>query len=193
MQGAEGADRGFLTARYFCNSLHSEWWRDRSKSGGQLVEQIIHLFDLARYLLGEPVRVYSMQENLFHRGVKGYTVEDASGTVVRFESGSIGVFAATNGAIPNRWDYDLRVMVAGLTADFENANVAAFHHTAGAWPATTSVGSQKDVFLAETLDLIAAIRENRPTAVPIQEGVRSLRFVLAAAESAQRDTPVDTS
>ena len=55
MQDA-GAKRGFLTARYFCNSLHSEWWRDRSKSGGQVVEQIIHLFDLARFLLGEPAR-----------------------------------------------------------------------------------------------------------------------------------------
>jgi predicted dehydrogenase len=185
------ADRGFLTARYFCNSLHSGWWRDRSKSGGQLVEQIIHLFDLARFLLGEPVRIYSMQENLFHRDVGDYTVEDASGTVVRFESGSIAVFAATNGAIPNRWEYDLRVMLSGLTADFENENRADFHHTAGAWPMTTSIGSQKDVHLAETLYLLAAIREGRPTAVPIEEGVRSLRFVLAAAESAERDAPVD--
>ena len=136
IQDADVADRGFLTARYACNSLHSEWWRDRSKSGGQVVEQVIHLFDLARFLLGEPVRVYSMQENLFHRDVEDYTVEDASGTVVRFHSGSIGVFAATNGAIPNRWEYDLRVVVPGLTADFENANQAVFHHTAGAWPTT---------------------------------------------------------
>jgi len=191
LQDVEGTGRGFLTARYFCNSLHAGWWRDRSKSGGQLVEQIIHLFDLARFLLGEPARIYSMQNNLFHRDVEDYTVEDASGTVVRFQSGSIGVFAATNGAIPNRWDYDLRVIVPGLTADFENANRAVFHHTAGAWPSTTSIESEKDVFLAETLDLLAAIREDRPTAVPIQEGVRSLRFVLAAAESANRETPVE--
>jgi predicted dehydrogenase len=187
------ADRGFLTACYFCNSLHSGWWRDRSKSGGQLVEQVIHLFDLARFLLGEPARIYSMQENLFHRDVEGYTVEDASGTVVRFESGSMAVFAATNGAIPNRWEYDLRVMLPGLTADFENENRAVFHHTAGAWPTMTSIGSEKDVHLAETLDLLAAIREDRPTAVPIEEGVRSLRFVLAAAESAERDAPVDVA
>ena len=191
IRDGEPAGKGFLTARYFCNSLHSGWWRDRSKSGGQLVEQIIHLFDLARFLLGEPVRIYSMQENLFHRDVEDYTVEDASGTVVRFESGSIGVFAATNGAIPNRWEYDLRVMLPGLTADFENENHAVFYHTAGAWPTTTSIGSEKDSHLAETLDLLAAIREDRPTAVPIQEGVRSLRFVLAAAESAERDAPVD--
>ena len=100
IQDAGGEGGAFMSARYACNSLHSWWWRDRSKSGGQLVEQVIHLFDLARFFLGEPVRVYSMQDNLFHRDVADYTVEDASGTVVRFESGGIAVFAASNGAIP---------------------------------------------------------------------------------------------
>jgi len=191
MRDAGAGGRGFMTARFFCNSLHSWWWRDKSKSGGQLVEQIIHLLDLARFLLGEPVRVYSMQDNLFHQDVQDYTVEDASGTVVRFDSGGMAVFVASNGAIPGRWDYDLRVILPGLTADFEDANHAVFHHTGQEWPMTTAVASEKDLHLAETLDLIAAIREDRPTAVPIEEGVRSLRFALAAARSAEEDAPVD--
>ena len=33
--------------------------------------------------------------------------------------------------------------------------------------------------MAETLDLPDAIEEDRPTAVPIEEGVRSLRLALA--------------
>ena len=45
--------------------------------------------------------------------------------------------------------------------------------------------------LAETLDLLEAIREDRPTAVPIEEGVRSLQLALAAAQSAEEDAPVD--
>lgn len=185
--------KGFINARFFCNALHSWWWRDKSKSGGQLVEQIIHLLDLARFFLGEPVRVYSMQENLFHQNVEDYTVEDASGTVVRFESGGMAVFVASNGAIPKRWDYDLRVILPDLTADFEDANHAVFHHTDQEWPSTTTITSEKDVYLAETLDLLAAIREDRPTAVPIEEGVNSLRFGLAAAQSAEQDAPVDVS
>ena len=55
---------GLMSARYFCNSLHAPWWRDRSKSGGQLVEQVIHMVDLMRYLMGDAVSVYSRQENL---------------------------------------------------------------------------------------------------------------------------------
>ncbi len=191
VQDAKIEGRAFMSARYACNSLHSWWWQDRTKSGGQLVEQVIHLFDLARFFLGEPVRVYSMQGNLFHRDAADYTAEDASGTVVRFDSGGIAVLAATNGAIPKRWDYDMRVVLPDITADLEDANHAVFHHTRQEWPATTTVASEKDMHLAETLDLLAAIREDRPTAVPIEEGVRSLRLVLAAAQSAEQDAPVD--
>jgi predicted dehydrogenase len=184
---------GFLAARYACNSLHSWWWRDRTRSGGQLVEQVIHLFDLARYFLGEPAQVYSVQDNLFHREVEDYTIEDASATVIRFESGGMAVISATNGAIPNRWEYDWRLVLPGLTADFSNANQAVFYHTDRAYPATTTIAADRDLYLAETLDLIAAIRDDRCPAVPIDEGVLSLNLVLAAANAAQQNLPLAVS
>ncbi len=34
------------------------WWPTYATSGGQIVEQNIHLFDMLRYLFGEPERVY---------------------------------------------------------------------------------------------------------------------------------------
>lgn len=188
-QGAKAAS--FMTARYACNSLHSWWWRDRSKSGGQIVEQIIHIFDLARYLLGEPASVYSVQENLFHHAVEDYTVEDVSATVITFQSGSIAVIAATNGAIPNRWDSDWRIFQPGLTADFADANHALFNHTGQISQAARSIVSDKNLYLAETLDLISAIRENRSPAIPIEEGVISLNLVLAAAQSAAKKKPME--
>src|SRR5919106_4111518 len=61
MASGEIGAAGLMSARYFCNSLHAPWWRDRSKSGGQLVEQVIHMVDLMRYLVGEPISVYSRQ------------------------------------------------------------------------------------------------------------------------------------
>lgn len=189
--GAGGAAGGFISARYFCNSLHRPWWRDRSKSGGQLVEQIIHLVDLTRFLLGEPARVYSAQENLFHRDVPDYTVEDASGTVIRFASGGLAVLAASNGAIPGRWEGDLRVCLRGLTADLWEPNRGTFYDTARTDPAPEVMEGGEDPYLAETLDLLAAIREDRDTAAPIEEGYRSLRLALAAARSAELDAPVD--
>ena len=183
----------FMSANYACNSLHAPWWRDRTKSGGQLVEQVIHIVDLTRYFLGEPVQVYSMQENLFHRDIEGYTAEDASATVIRFASGSMAVIAATNGAVPNRWEYGWRLFMPGLTADFQDANHAVLHHTGQPYAAATTIAAEKDMHLAETLDLLAAIRDDRPTVAPIEEGVRSLNLVLAAARSAELGAPVSIS
>ena len=118
-----------MSARYFCNALHADWWRARDKSGGQVVEQAIHMFDLLRYLLGDAVSVYSRQENLFHREVPGYTIEDVSATVVGFASGAIGVVYATNAAIPGKWINDYRVVAHRLTAEFASANQATFVFT----------------------------------------------------------------
>jgi len=183
-------ERGFMIARYACNSLHNWWWRERAKRGGQLVEQVIHIIDLTRFFMGEPIKVYSMQDNLFHQGDGGYTSEDSSVTVIRFDSGGIATISATNGAIPNRWDDDWRFFTGDLTSDFSDANHAIFHHTTEKNLPQTTIAAEDDLYLAETLDLIAAIRDDRDTAVPIEEGVLSLNLALAAAEAAKQDAPV---
>jgi predicted dehydrogenase len=175
---------GLMSARYFCNSLHAPWWRDRSKSGGQLVEQIIHMVDLMRYLMGEPVSVYSRQENLFHRDVADYTVEDVSATIFGFPDGAMGVIYATNGAIPGKWINDYRLVSQKLTAEFTNANHAAFHFTAEAPVRTETITSDKNVHLAELQDLITAIRTHGKTRTPMREGAKSLDMALAATQSA---------
>jgi predicted dehydrogenase len=182
--------KAFMVARYSCNSLHSWWWRDKDKSGGQLVEQAIHLLDLARYFLGEPESVFSSQENLFHQGAEGYTVEDASATVIRFRNSSLAVVAATNGAIPGRWDCDWRIVLPGLTADFSDPNHATLYSTASEWPSLTTIASEKNMYRALALDLIEAIRTDRLPAVPIEEGVLSLELALAAARSAEQASPI---
>jgi predicted dehydrogenase len=176
---------GLMSARYFCNSLHSPWWRSREKSGGQLVEQIIHMVDLIRYLLGRPSSVYSRQENLFHQDVPGYTVEDTSATIFGFRSGALGVIYASNGAIPNRWINDYRVVTRNVTAEFSNANNAVFHMTAQDGVPQRVITSERNVHRAELLDLIQAIRTGGQTRTPMREGALSLELALAATTSAQ--------
>ena len=48
LDSGEAGPVGLMAARYFCNALHAHWWRTREKSGGQVVEQAIHMFDLMR-------------------------------------------------------------------------------------------------------------------------------------------------
>jgi len=185
IMSGEAGTPGLMSARYFCNSLHASWWRDRSKSGGQLVEQVIHMVDLMRYLMGDAVSAYSRQENLFHRELVDYTVEDVSATVFGFQGGAIGVIYATNGAIPGKWINDYRLVSQKLTVEFTNANNALFHFTSETPVRTETSSSEKNVHLAELQDLLTAIRTDGQTRTPMREGAKSLDMALAATHSAE--------
>jgi predicted dehydrogenase len=185
MSSGEIGPAGLMSARYFCNSLHAPWWRDRSKSGGQLVEQVIHMVDLMRYLMGDAVSVYSRQENLFHRDAPDYTVEDVSATVYGFPGGAIGVIYATNGAIPGKWINDYRFVSGKLTAEFTNANNAVFHYTAEDPVRVETIQREKNIHLAEIQDLLTAIRTDGQTRTPMREGAKSLDMALAATHAAE--------
>ena len=185
-------EAGLMTARYFCNSLHAEWWRDRTKSGGQVFEQAVHLVDLMRYLLGEAATVYSRQTNLFHRAVPGYTVEDVSGTVFGFQSGAIGVLAATNGAIPNRWEYDFNYVARNLTIQARDADHALLTYTAEVDLRTETIASDADVYALEMDEFLNAVRTGGPTTTPMREGALTLAMAAAAmrAGESHREEPV---
>lgn len=184
MDSGETGPAGLMSARYFCNSLHAPWWRVREKSGGQLLEQVIHMVDLVRYLMGEPATVYSRQANLFHQHIPDYTVEDVSATIFSFESGALGVIYATNNAIPTRWINDYRLVTQKITAEFEDANHAVFHFTDTPDQPPRKIATEKNYHLAELLDLLNAIRTNRETRTPLREGAKSLDLALAAVRSA---------
>ncbi len=190
IESGQAGPVGLMSARYFCNALHAPWWRMRDKSGGQLVEQVIHMVDLMRYLMGRPATVFSLQNNLFHRDTPGYTVEDVSGTLVSFENGGVGVIYATNGAIPGKWINDYRLVAGRLTAEFTDANHATFTHTAGDYLKMHTIASEQDYYRLEMLDLYEAIRTGGATRTPLREGALSLDLALAATRSAETGLPV---
>ncbi len=183
-EGRTGAT-GLLTARYFCNAVHAPWWRDKAKSGGQVLEQVIHLLDLFRFLGGEPAAVFARQDNLFHREVPGYTVEDVSATLITFRNGGLGLVAATNNAIPGKWTHDYRVVAQRMTADFTGPNHATFTPTDAPGETPIDVASDRDFRREQMLDLFNAIETGGPTRTPIREGAKTLDLALAVVRSAE--------
>jgi len=65
------------------------WWRVFAESGGQMVEQTTHIFDLARYLMGEVKSVHAFTRTGLMQEVERYDVHDASVTNLVFASGTI--------------------------------------------------------------------------------------------------------
>lgn len=65
------------------------WWVKRSTSGGQIVEQTIHQFDIIRYMFGDPEQVFTMGTKGFVKGIDGYDTEDLTVTSVKFKNGAL--------------------------------------------------------------------------------------------------------
>jgi myo-inositol 2-dehydrogenase/D-chiro-inositol 1-dehydrogenase len=71
----------------------ASWWKKRSTSGGQIVEQTIHQFDIIRYVFGEPDTVFTMGTKGFVNNIEGYDTEDLSTTIVRFKNGALATIS----------------------------------------------------------------------------------------------------
>lgn len=69
------------------------WWKDKELSGGQIVEQTIHQFDIIRYVFDEPVEVCTYGTRGFVKGIPDYNTDDCSVTIVKFRNGAIGTIS----------------------------------------------------------------------------------------------------
>lgn len=184
---------GVIQVRYFCNSLHGPWWREKEKSGGQIVEQIVHSYDLARYLFGPVKSIYAYATNQFHQGVERYTSEDVSSSVIIFKNGAVGSVTGTNGAIPGKWINDYRVVTQFYTCEFSDSNNAVIYDTRDAANVEKiTIESGRVWFRLEADDLFAAIDDKKhQVRCTLQDGAITQRLVLAASESAAKGKAIE--
>jgi len=158
------------------------WWRKYETSGGQIVEQNIHLFDGLRYIIGEPDRVYCAAGKGIVTGIDGYNVHDYSSAVVTFKNGVIanmftGCYTGNGVGMQNgisivaddvRIEYKLRESATLFTKDGD-----------------TVVKSTIDQGVTEDRTFIDAIKSGNGSAIrsPYSDAVKSLAFTLACNES----------
>jgi predicted dehydrogenase len=173
--------------RFWCNALHGPWWRRREMSGGQILEQAIHVYDLALYLMGRPQVATGFAANLCHQDVENYTVEDTSVASIRFESGALAAIHASNCAVPMEWTHDYRVVCEKVTAIFRDPNEAEFIFTGGEGIARHSVSAEKDLMASEDANFLASIRGDAEPHATIQEGLLGVQLTSAVLQSAESD------
>src|SRR3954470_2833094 len=69
------------------------WWSTRALSGGQIVEQAVHVLDLIRVLGGEVVEV-NAYANAAPPGTPDADVDGATVAILKFQTGAVGTVAA---------------------------------------------------------------------------------------------------
>lgn len=188
---ADAGRVGMMTAAFHCNNLHAPWWREEAKSGGQILEQLLHLIDLVRHFMGEPDSVVARRARLFH-GEPSYDVEDVSAMIFGWDDGRIATLNANNIAVNGIWHKEWALFAERMTGRFGSWNEAEFRASDGGGEPRIIAGGTSP-FEAQLLDLADAIRDKRPPRVPLREGATSLRLALAARQAADEKREIRLS
>ncbi|GAA1758218.1 Gfo/Idh/MocA family oxidoreductase [Kocuria aegyptia] len=158
------------------------WWGRTDRSGGQVVEQLTHVLDTARFLLGEAVEVYAAGVRGTPDGTEAEDgdVDDATAATVRFRSGAVATLAATS-ALAVKHRAALHTVSRGLVLELAEEGLTAF------WPAErTEHAPTEDPRVAVDREFLEAVRgEREATRAPYGEALRTHRLACAIAQSAR--------
>lgn len=186
MNSGEAGKPTLFIANYECNSLHSPWWTDVNKCGGQVFEQVIHLYDMAYYIMGKADTVTGFVANLCHRDVPGYTVEDTSTVAIRFQSGALGSITGSNCAVPGRWVGIFKIVFENMVVEFPDFNEMRIIYTKGDVREET-LHFDTNVRWEENRHFVDVLLGKAPEFAPICEGLDGLRLVSGAVESSSNE------
>src|SRR5215212_7098399 len=156
------------------------WWSRKSLSGGQMVEQTTHIFDLARVLVGEVSEVFAMEAQS-RVDDSGDDISHASTVSLRFASGAVGSISSTC-LLDWRHRVELQLYCEGMAIE-----LSEFDLMIDVGQGRPVRKAQGDPFVREDRDFLDAIqgKANRIRA-PYAEAARTHRLASAAAHSAAK-------
>ncbi|MCA1645062.1 MAG: Gfo/Idh/MocA family oxidoreductase [Chloroflexi bacterium] len=156
------------------------WWVVESLSGGQMVEQTTHIFDLARLLVGDVTRVYAATERLDRAAFPGMDVAEVSMATLHFASGALGSVSST---CLLKWPHRIGLHLFSEGMAIELSEFEIMVDVGRGRPVQTATG---DPFVREDRDFIDAVqgKQNRVRA-PYAEALKTHRLSTTAARSAR--------
>ena len=190
------------------------WWRDKDLSGGQIVEQTIHQFDLIRAVYGEPAEVFTYGMRGMVKEFEDYNTDDLSVTSSRFATGALssiatGCYALDGASFDSKITFSSRdarldhylltkVDVYGQeVAETEEGLIFKGDGTMvqGEDKAGASYKDSGDAGLICDRTFIDAVISGDPSKIrsPYADAYKSLVFTLACNESMATGQPVDIS
>ena len=158
------------------------WWRIKAQSGGQIVEQTTHTFDLARYVVGEPTLVYAQGTRGFIKDMPNYDVEDASTVTVQFANGAVGSLMS---CCASKSGGGVHLTVA---ASNNYVTFTGWEHSAVIRKSALEeerITGESNIFEIEDGAFIEAVKTGNASLVrsPYADAMKTLAFCLAANKS----------
>jgi predicted dehydrogenase len=166
------------------------WIFDEARSGGLILDLMVHEFDFARWIAGEVESVMARH------------VRDASGRDVDF---AVAILRHAGGALTHvtgSWSYPPPVFRTGFELagdagliEYESVDQQPIARYLHAGEANEPVGLPaspvaEDPFTVQLADFARALTTGVPARVAVEDGIAALRVGLAAIESSRRGRPV---
>lgn len=177
---------GLLDGRVWVGVPPADWWGTESKSGGQVVEQATHVYDLLRYLGGDVERATGTGGRPL--GTAEVDFEDATSVSLTHADGPIGHVSTTCAAPDPGYTLDLIAEDARLHLDClanELAGVVDGEQVA--------FEGERDGYARQIEAFVAASDAGDPERVRCDyaDGLETLRTTVAAVEAIRSDGSVD--
>ncbi|RCG29835.1 gfo/Idh/MocA family oxidoreductase [Sphaerisporangium album] len=158
------------------------WWLRRDGSGGQVLEQAVHVLDLARVLVGEVDMVHAVPAT----GAGDGEIDRAVAAVLRFRGGAAGVLATTS-LLGRKLRAGLEVHAEGITLEIGETALVV---DGGGEPGAVFEDSG-DAKVRVDREFVDAVRgADADVRAPYEEALRSHRLAYAVARSASEGVPV---
>ncbi len=207
-------DQGFIGKTYHCNIMwmmtlqhdarpNTLSWRFRPESGGGTVYELIHVFDMARFLCGEVKRINAVlhtseKRRRFLDAPDGMDVKvpDSSGYFLEFESGAYGVLHTsfvTRGSDPDG-NSTARVDVTGETGRIMNNGrfgILGYNSSFGAGQGPLRELDPGDPYPQPYEQFVRAILTGEPVKTSFYDGLKAAELVDAAYVSARENRWVE--
>jgi predicted dehydrogenase len=171
-------------------TLEDNWFLDERRSGGMIVDLMIHDLDYARWLAGDVERIYAL------RGRSRTGPAEYAQAAVRFRSGAMALIEGGWANPPGvfRTAIDIAGSAGLIEWDSEQTpTVRTFLPPTASKTAAVGLpvaGLTEDPYTAELRHAYEAIRFDRPFEVTARDAVESLRMGLAVKESVNEKRPV---
>lgn len=166
------------------------WYRDRAKSGGVIMDLMIHDIDFARAVFGEAESVYANVS-----GTSDPDMEYAQVTL-RFDGGRMAVLEALwgyPGAFTTGFEIAGRHGVIRFDSNLTNSRMTKVHGSANGRTEPVQVpGSSMlhDPYYDELLHFIDCIRSGKQPLVGVRDAYEAVKIALAAERSTRTKQPV---
>jgi predicted dehydrogenase len=164
------------------------WWTQRERSGGQVVEQTTHLFDLARHLVGEVESVVAA-ERAAAEGAGD--VAAAAGALLRFRSGAVGSISSAR-VLGRRHRVALHAVADGLVVEVSERGLTDHELRIATADGEEVVRSDQDPIAVEDREFVDVLLGRVPRVrVPYEEALRSHALACAADRAAREGIRVE--